>query len=276
VGIAISLKNGAFSYGSGKEIFTDLNLDVYDGEVFCILGPNGCGKTTLLSCLNSTLKLTNGHVFLRNQDMGLMKSDEVARKVGFVFQDHAISFPFSVLEVVRMGRAPHLGFFSSPSKEDTEIALNALETVGMFHLKDKPYTQLSGGEMQLVFIARTLAQQPEVVLLDEPTSHLDFRNQVLVLRMVGKLAEKGLTVIMSSHLPDHAFLYSSKVALMKEGRFLGVGKPEEVMTDESLSRTYGLNVRILSVDDSKTGTTRRFVIPKETKHDIPTDEEVLL
>jgi iron complex transport system ATP-binding protein len=263
---AISLRNGAFNYGKGKDIFSGLDLDVQKGETLCILGPNGCGKTTLLSCLNATLKLTNGNIMVNNQEITTLKPEAVARKVGFVFQEHPATFPFSVLEIVRMGRAPHLGFFSSPSKEDTDIAVEALETVGMLGFKDKPYTQLSGGEMQLVFIARTLAQQPDIILLDEPTSHLDFKNQVLVLSTIEKLAKKGLTVVMSSHLPDHAFLYSTKVALMKKGHFLAVGKPDEVLTEANLSETYDINVKILSADDPDTGKPRRFVVSQNTQY----------
>lgn len=261
----ISIRDGSFSYGqksNKKEIFKDLNLEVAEGEVLCLLGPNGCGKTTLLNCLNGKLKLNGGEALLGDSNIASMAPDAVARKVGTVFQAHTVTFPFSVLEMVRMGRAPHLGFFSSPSKKDTDIALEALEAVGMSHLKDKPYTQTSGGESQLVFIARTLAQEPEVILLDEPTSHLDFKNQSLVLGMVDKLAhEKKLTIVMTTHLPEHALLHSSRVALMNKGKFLAIGTPDDVMTEETLGKVYGMEVRIISVDDRVSGKRLKFVIP---------------
>ena len=161
-----------------------------------------------------------------------------------------------------MGRAPHLGFFSSPSREDTNITLESLEAVEMSHLKDKPHTQISGGEAQLVFIARTLTQQPEAILLDEPTSHLDFKNQSLVLGMVDKLAqERKLTIVMTTHLPDHALLHSSRVALMNKGNFLAIGSPDEVMTEETLGKVYGMLVRIVTIDDPISGKRLKFVIP---------------
>ena len=186
---------------------------------------------------------------------------ELARKVGTVFQEHSAPFPFSVVEVVRMGRAPHLSFFESPSKGDTEIALNCLNQVGMSHLKDKPYTQISGGERQLVLIARTLAQEPSIILLDEPTSHLDFKNQVLILKMISKLSSQGLTVIMSTHLPNQAFLVSSNVALMNEGRFLATGYCNDVMTENNLADTYGMELRIVEIDDTGKGPATKVCIP---------------
>jgi iron complex transport system ATP-binding protein len=137
---------------------------------------------------------------------------DIARRIGFVFQEHSSPFPYSVIDVVSMGRAPHLRLFSAPTRKDLQIAEEALDMVGMHHLKDKLYTQISGGERQLVLIARTIALQPDVILLDEPTSHLDLKNQTLILRMINKLARQGLSVMMSSHLPNHALLYSSKLA----------------------------------------------------------------
>jgi iron complex transport system ATP-binding protein len=186
----IRLKGGEFHYGD-HVIFKGVNLDIRRAEVMCILGANGCGKTTLLRCLNGNMLLKKGNIYLDEVDITSMRIDAIARKIGFVFQEHHAPFPFSVLEVVRMGRAPHLPLFAMPSFQDTEIAKEKLDLVGMYHLKDKPYTQISGGERQLVLIARTLAQEPDVILMDEPTSHLDFRNQMIILNHQ-QLAEKGL------------------------------------------------------------------------------------
>lgn len=260
----IRLRNGSFSYRD-KEVFSGINLDVNKGEVLCILGANGCGKTTLLKCLNGSLRLEKGRIYLKDGDIHSMTSIEIARLMGFVFQEHNPTFPFSVIQIVLMGRSPHLHLFALPSRRDTAIAENALDMVGMLHLRDKPYTQISGGERQLVLIARTLAQEPEAILLDEPTSHLDFKNQTLVLRMVNKLSERGLAVLMTSHLPDHALLFSSRVALMKSGRFLNVGKPEVVMTEESLRETYGISVRLATVIDPGNGKTLKLVIPSRER-----------
>src|ERR1700674_5318569 len=160
-----------------------------------------------------------------------MAVDAIARQIGFVFQEHTPPFPFPVIEGVRMGRAPHLGFLSAPSARDTQIAEDALQLVGLHDVRDKPYTQLSGGERQLVLIARTLAQQPAVILLDEPTSHLDFHNEALVLAIVARLAAQGLAIAMTTHRPDHALVYATTVALMRGGSFLAVGLPSDVMSE---------------------------------------------
>ena len=185
---------------------------------------------------------------------------DIASANGFVFQEHSAPFPFKVLEVVRMGRAPHLGMFSHPGLRDNLLAEQALDMVGMLHLKDKPYTQISGGERQLVLIARTLAQETKVVLLDEPTSHLDFKNQNLVLNMVNMMAENGLTVIMTSHLPNHALQYSSKVVLMNGGKFLAIGNPDEVMTEKSLRNTYDINVKIFATNNPEDDNTYKYCL----------------
>jgi iron complex transport system ATP-binding protein len=259
----LSLRNATFSYGK-REIFSDLKLEVSQGDIFCLLGPNGCGKTTLLRCLNGALRLKKGSVWLDDGDISSLGIREIACLVGFVFQEHSVSLPYSVLELVLMGRAPHLGMFSTPSKKDTEIAEQALELVGISHLKDKRCTQISGGEKQLALIARTLAQETEVILLDEPTSHLDFKNQALVLRMIKKLAEQGLTIIMSSHFPNHAFLCSSRVAMMGGGRLIAVGNPEEAITEGNLRETYGIDeVKIYSVKDPESGNVIKFCVPSK-------------
>jgi iron complex transport system ATP-binding protein len=257
----ISLTNGSFSYGD-RQIFSDVNMAVSRGEVFCILGANGCGKTTLLRCLSGSLRLHQGTVRLGKADLSSMKPEEVARKIGFIFQEHETPFPYSVMEVVCMGRAPHLKLFGSPSGRDREIAEEALIRVGMLHLKDKPYTQISGGERQLVLIARTLAQQPDIIMMDEPTSHLDFKNQTVILQIMKQLAQQGMAVLMTSHYPDHALLFSSRVALMKEGGFLNIGKPEEVMTDRTLGEVYGMEVSLVSVRDPNTGHDLKLCVPR--------------
>jgi iron complex transport system ATP-binding protein len=163
-----------------------------------------------------------------------------------------------VLDAVLVGRAPHLNYLESPGRADEDIAETAIDAMGITALRDRPYTQLSGGEMQLVIFARVLAQQPRLLLLDEPTSHLDFGNQVRVLRTVEELASSGLPVVMTSHFPDHAFLATSKVAIMKDNKFLAVGPPDEVITEDSMQRTYGIKVKILDVE---TPVNRKICVP---------------
>lgn len=258
--VRMRLSNASFSYGE-KRVFSDVSFDLERGEVLSLLGPNGCGKTTLLRCLNGSLRLDQGSVSLNGRDTTSLGSTEVAKVMGFVFQEHTVLFPYPVLEVVRMGRAPHLGFFSSPSTRDTEIAHEALETVGILHLSGKPYNQISGGERQLALIARALAQQPEILLLDEPTSHLDFGNQSLILQTIRRLArESNLSVVMTTHFPNHAVLVSSRVVLMKGGGFIAVGAPEEVIVESNLKELYGVEVKVVSVDDGRENKTK-LVVP---------------
>lgn len=239
----IELEDAAFSFGR-HTIFSGLSLDVKAGEVLCILGPNGCGKTTLLRCLSGALPLAKGGVRLCGRELSSYKAAERAKRIGFVFQEHAAAFPYTVLDVVTMGRTPYLGRFSSPSRKDRELAELALSRVGMLRVADKPYTELSGGERQLILIARTLAQEPDVILLDEPTSHLDFKNQALCLGMVGRLAKEGISMVMTTHNPNHVLLFGDRVAMMSGGAFIATGDASSAITEESLKATYGIEVRI--------------------------------
>ena len=243
----IEIRSAGFSYGE-QAVFSGVDLDVYPGEVLTILGPNGCGKSTLLRCIGGALALKQGTVRFENLDLSILDVRARARKVALLFQDHTPSFPYPVLDVVSMGRTPYLSAFGAPSAQDIAIAEEALEQVGMSHLKQRPYTELSGGERQLVLLARTLAQQPAVILLDEPTAHLDFKNQVRSLQQIGALAERGVTMIMTTHDPNQAFLFPGRAALMRPGGTLVVGPPPEVITDESLSAAYGIGVAVLSIE----------------------------
>ncbi len=256
----IALKKGQFSY-ERKVVFENIDLELQSGDLFVVLGSNGCGKTTLLRCLNGLLSLNSGQVCLDGIDISTMKSTDVARKVAMVFQEHTSYFQYSVLSVVLMGRAPHLKLFSKPSINDIDKAEQALAMVDMLDLKDTHYTRISGGEKQLVLIARSLAQQPEVLLLDEPTSHLDFRNQTFVLRIIKKLVNQGLTVVMTSHLPNQATLLAGKVGLMKNGRFVSVGKPESIFNEYSLGDLYDIEVKVITHSDINSGRTYQLCVP---------------
>ncbi|MGZ7116139.1 MAG: ABC transporter ATP-binding protein [Methanobacterium sp.] len=244
----IEMIDGTFSYNGNDNIFEDINFEVDKGNVFCILGANGTGKTTLIKCLNGLMKLNSGKVLLNGQDIYSFNHSKIAKNIGYIPQIHNSTFPFTILDVVLMGRAPHIDTFSSPSKKDIEIAEDSLKSLNIYHMKDKPYTEISGGEKQLVFIARVLAQEPSVLLLDEPTSHLDFGNQIRTLNIIEKLANNGLSVIMSSHFPDHAFISANKVAIIKGTEFIDIGTPEDVITEENMEKAYGIKVKIVDMD----------------------------
>jgi iron complex transport system ATP-binding protein len=241
----IELRGAAFSYGE-QPVFSQLDLDVYSGEVLTILGPNGCGKSTLLRCIGGALTLDAGTVRLEQRDLSLLDMTARARKIAFLFQDHTPSFAYPVLDVVCMGRTPYLARFGAPSIKDVAMAERALEQVGLSHAKHRPYTRLSGGERQLVLLARTWVQQPAVVLLDEPTAHLDFSNQVRTLDRIGALAGQGVTMVMTTHDPNHAFLFPGRVAMMQPDGSLIVGSASQVITAAALSATYGIDIALLS------------------------------
>ncbi len=239
----IEISSAAFSYGD-KEVWKDINLNVKEGEIICIIGPNGCGKTTFLNCIHGNLSLKNGSIKIDGTDIKIMSSIEIAHKVGYVFQEHNAAFPYTCLEVVKMGRAPHLKLFQAPSEEDTRLAKNIMKEMGIEHLSRKPYTHISGGERQLVLIARTLCQGSGTILFDEPTSHLDLKNQAVILNTIRNLSEKGLTIIMTSHFPNHVWQLECRVVMMGYDGIIAVGKVEDVMTDENLSTAYGVKVKI--------------------------------
>jgi iron complex transport system ATP-binding protein len=242
----IRLRAARFRYGA-REVVKGVDLDIARGDVLCLLGPNGSGKTTLLRCLAGVSALSSGSVRLEDVEVSRLSAPDRAKRIGVLFQDHTPAFPFAVRDVVVMGRAPHLGLFGSPGGRDFALADQTLERVGLADARHRPYTQLSGGEQQLVLLARTLVQQPDVILLDEPAAHLDFRNQVLALRMIRTLAAEGLTMVMSTHDPNHALWLRGHAALMKEGRFVAVGPALEVLTEENVSKTYDTDVQIVAV-----------------------------
>ncbi len=255
----LCVNNAEYHYDLEKNNgFRNVSFDLDQPCVMSILGPNGCGKTTLLKCIDGLMKLHGGSISVNGKDLSELSRVEIAMSVGYVPQFHQPSFAFSVLDAVLVGRAPHVGFLDSPKKKDILIAKQALEAMGISHLANAAYTQLSGGERQLVLIARVLAQQPSLLLLDEPTSHLDFGNQIKLLGTLQKLASNGLPIIMTSHFPDHAFLVSSKVALMKRGELIDVGAPDDIVTESNLEKVYKIKVKIVNVD---VGVNRKMCVP---------------
>ncbi|BAK99059.1 putative ABC transporter ATP-binding protein [Oscillibacter valericigenes Sjm18-20] len=225
-------------------VLENISLSVSSSEILCLLGPNGVGKTTLFKTILGFLKLKGGSIRADGEDLGTWTRKKYAQKIGYVPQTHTPPFPFTVFDVVAMGRTAHMGSFASPSKEDLEIAEKSLNDLGILWLRDRIYTEISGGERQMVLIARALTQQPELLVMDEPTSNLDFGNQLRVLKQIRKLAESGMGIMMTTHFPDHAFLCASRVALLSQSGFF-IGTPDEIITEESLRAVYGVDVKIV-------------------------------
>jgi iron complex transport system ATP-binding protein len=269
----VKVADAGFSYNKLDRVFEKIDFSLTEGEILSILGPNGCGKTTLLNCINGQFKLKTGTILIENKNITYMTPAEVGRKIGYVHQSHVPTFPYTVMEIVLMGRAPHLGVFSAPSKKDHKLAEEAIETLGIIHLKDRPYTGISGGEAQLVFMARALVAQPKVLLLDEPTSHLDLKNQMIILDVLCKLAkEKRIATIMSTHFPNHALSVSDKVLLMSRGKAAKVGSVEAVLTEGSLAQVFEMDIRLVKFKHK--GNDVRTVVP--IRHDFRINEKVTL
>lgn len=247
---AIEVKNASFRYGE-KEIFENISFSVKAGEIFCILGPNGCGKTTLLDCILGILKLNSGEVLINQLSKNKLKQKQLAEIMAYVPQIHERTFPYTVEEIVLMGRAHKTDLFSSPTKKDKEIAMEAMKKVGIEQLSKKPYTQISGGQCQLVMIARALAQQPKLIIMDEPTSHLDFKHELILLEtIVDLIKEKNISIIMATHFPNQAYYFENNhinttLALMNNSSFEIIGSPEKVLNEENIRKTYNVNSKVI-------------------------------
>ena len=255
----LEAKHLDFGYGA-RHVGHDVSLSVEAGEVLCLLGPNGSGKTTLFKTLLGLLPTQGGEVLMDGAALRGRKRNEVAQRVSYVPQAHAAFFPFTVAEVVLMGRTAHLGVFSSPSRRDREVAMGAIERMRLTHLADATYTRISGGERQLTLIARALAQEGRIIVMDEPTANLDFGNQVRVLEHIQSLARSGIGVLLSTHDPDHAFICADRVAMLHEGRLARLGDPAATITPESLKEIYGVEVAVVRVA-VREGRERRVCVP---------------
>jgi len=240
-----------------KHVIHGVSLALDAGEVLCLLGPNGSGKTTLFKTVLGLIQPVDGHVAIDGENTHRWPRARMARTLGYVPQAHTPPFAFRVRDVVLMARSVHIAAFASPGKRDQAIADEALERMGISALAGELYTELSGGQRQLVLIARALAQQAQILVLDEPTANLDFSNQVLVLNHVRELARSGFGVLMTTHFPDFAFLCASRVALLKRGRILAMDGPEATLTEALLEEAYETPLRVVDA-----GQGMRVVVPR--------------
>ena len=240
----LEVGNLAFGF-PGRTVGRDVSFSLAAGEAMCVLGPNGGGKTTLFRTLLGLLPAHGGRILLEREPLESLSRVQIARRIGYVPQAHSAYFAFTVLDFVLMGRTAHVGVFSAPGRKDRELAERVLESLGIAPLAGRPVTEISGGERQLALVARALAQEPRLLVLDEPTASLDFGNQVRVLEKIAALAATGISILFSSHDPDHAFLCADRALLLAQGRTLEIGAPAAVIRADTLERLYGVSVEVL-------------------------------
>ena len=259
----------AFGY-PGRVVGREVSFGLEAGQVLCLLGPNGSGKTTLFRTLLRLLEPRDGAVLVDGASIAAWPRRRIARVFGYVPQAQLGTFPFTAREVVLMGRTAHVGLFGSPSTYDRRQAEAALDALGIAHLADRPYPEMSGGERQLALVARAVAQEPAILVMDEPTASLDFGNQVRVLAHVQSLARRGIAVVLSTHDPDQAFLCADLVALLHEGRLARLGPTAEVITAGTLREAYGVDVEVVTL--TREGRAVRVCLPSLTR--LPSRDEI--
>lgn len=263
----IEVRNAAFAYEE-KDIFHNVNLSVAKGQICCLMGPNGCGKSTLLDCVLGFQKVSYGEILIGGRPLPLYKASDLAKQIAYIPQLHTRSFPYTVEQIVLMGRTTYGNGFSGPDQKDRELAFAALETVGIPHLAERPYTKLSGGELQLVILARALVQETPAIIMDEPTAHLDFRNELLFMETVAKLVQsRQVGILMATHSPNQAFYFENKglpvqVFVMGNRTILQQGTPDEVLTEETVSAVYRIEARRAVYQDGQ--EILRQIIPRGT------------
>ena len=248
--MSIEVRNLSFSYGN-RPVLHDISFSVEKGEFLSILGPNGVGKSTLFRCVLGLLSGYTGQVLVDGADTRSFDVRETARHIAYIPQSSRSIFNYSVFDIVLMGRTSGISTFRSPGKKDREICRWAMEKVGITHLQDRCFHRLSGGEQQLVLLARALVQKAPVLMLDEPTANLDFGNQLLVLEQARSLAREGYTVIQTTHHPEQSYMYSDRILAIQKGRVLTEGTPGQVLTEETLQALYGVDATVVSLYEDR-------------------------
>ena len=245
----IKVENAAFGYDNSNFLFQDLSFEVKKGETLSILGANGIGKTTFLRCMLGFLKLKNGEIIIDGKNTKNMQTTEFWKLVSYVPQAKQLVFGYSVLNMVVMGRSQYVSFGRVPNKKDFEIAQKILIDMGMEDLMERSCNKLSGGQLQMVLIARALAKEPKVLILDEPESNLDMKNQLKVLDILDRLAhQQNLAVIINTHFPANALRCSDKTLMLKSDGHL-FGNTEEIITQENIKEFFDISAKVIQVQE---------------------------
>jgi iron complex transport system ATP-binding protein len=248
--MSIEVKDLSFRYKKHK-VLSDVSMRAETGELLAVLGPNGVGKSTLFQCILGLLPYEHGTVKINEEDLKSFTAQELARRVAYIPQSHAPVFNFPVFDIVLMGTSSQISAVNMPGKKQMALAEQAIERLGITHLKDRGYQQISGGERQLTLIARALAQNATTLIMDEPTSNLDYGNQIRILSQIKKLTGEGYTVMYSTHNPDQSFLFADKVLALLNGRVVKHGSPQDVITAQLISELYNVEVEVESLCGDK-------------------------
>ncbi|MFI3227023.1 MAG: ABC transporter ATP-binding protein [Clostridia bacterium] len=261
--MSFEIKNLSGGYGK-PDVCKHISCSISDGELLCVLGPNGCGKSTLFKLILGLIKKSSGDILYQEKSIFNLSERELAKIIAYIPQQHNPMFAFTVLEVVLFARTSHFKNFGSPTKNDVEQAKNALKKLEIYHLAHQNYTTLSGGQRQLVLIARALCQDAKILILDEPVANLDYANSQKVLSIINLLKKDGYIIIMSTHSPEQPFSCAEKVILMQNGEVFAYGTPFEVLTSENLYNVYTTDMDIVQVQD-RNGTTHTLCVTVENK-----------
>lgn len=244
----LTVENGCFGYRKGEALLKNVSLEASSGELVAVLGPNGAGKTTMLRCMMGFLKWKSGRSALDGVDIRQIPSRKLWQTIAYVPQAKNASSAFTAGEMVLLGRSGRIGAFSQPGREDVEKADAVMERLGILHLKEKKCSEMSGGELQMVLIARALASEPEIMILDEPESNLDFKNQLIVLQTLSALAAEGMICLFNTHYPAHALQRAGKSFLLCKDGTGFFGPTREIVTEENIRRAFGVNAVIGDVE----------------------------
>lgn len=242
----LTISGLSYSYDEKYYLWKDVSFSVEKGEIFSIMGANGCGKSTLLRCVIGFLTPHTGNVTLEDEGQVFdAKKDaaEFTKRIGYVPQMQNTAYSFTVRDYIVMGRSPHLGLFQKPGKKDYELCDEIMNDMGIYDIRDRSFNTLSGGQQRQAVIARAIIQQPEMIIMDEPTNHLDYGNQYRVIQMIERLSERGLAVVLTTHMPDHAIYLGHKVGVFSDNRLI-VGKADDVITEDLLEHIYRVKVHM--------------------------------
>ncbi|MBR5559911.1 MAG: ABC transporter ATP-binding protein [Clostridia bacterium] len=246
--MSMKVENLSFAYGD-HAVLHEVSFSVEYGEFLSVLGPNGVGKSTLFRCMLGLLAPSSGLVQVDGRSVADLSARDLAHTIAYIPQSHNPVFNFSVYDMVLMGTTAQTGGFASPGKRQRALADQALSRLGIEHLADRGYGSISGGERQLVLIARAIAQQAKILMMDEPSANLDYGNRMRVMQTVQGLTRDGYTVIQTTHDPDQAYLYSDKILALQGGRVAAFGMPKETISSSLISALYGVDVEVCSMRD---------------------------